>query len=262
MNRCDDKPPEPTLNSFGPIESCALSATGLVRSHNEDSFVADTSLGLFAVADGMGGAQAGETASRIAVETLLAEVRRDGGDANGTTLERAVGLANRNVRWEAEHTPAYQGMGTTLVAVLIRLPKVYLVNVGDSRAYRWRPGELSQLTRDDSWISEVGPSLGLTEQQLKVHPYRNVLTKAVGADEKLEITAGAIPMLPGDLILLSSDGLHGVAGEVRLAEILGGSDLLQTRCGALIEAVLANGAPDNVTAVLIQWTETREAEPK
>ena len=239
------------------MESCGISEVGLVRSHNEDSFVVDDALGLYAVADGMGGALAGETASSIAAETLTAEVRQAGRDASADTLVGAVELANRNVRWEAEHNPAYQGMGTTLVAVLVRLPRIHLVSVGDSRAYRWSQGELSQLTSDHSWAAEVGQGLGLSAQQLKSHPYRNVLTRAVGSDEKIEVTAEEVSMLPGDLLLLSSDGLHGVAGAEKLGEVLSQAESLEARCQALIEAVLANGAPDNATAVLVERTDTR-----
>ena len=241
------------------IKTCGISDVGLVRSHNEDSLVVDDELGLYAVADGMGGALAGETASRIAIETLVAEVGRDGREASASTLVRAVELANRNVRWEADHNAAYQGMGTTLVAVLVRLPEIHLVNVGDSRAYQWSQEELSQLTDDDSWAAQVGKGLGLTTQQLKSHPYRNVLTRAVGADEKLEVRAQEISVAAGDVLLLCSDGLHGVASDGQLAEILSRDEPLEARCQALIDAALANGAPDNATAVLIERSDAGQS---
>ena len=237
------------------IESCGISDVGLVRSHNEDSLVVDDTLGLYAVADGMGGALAGETASRIAIETLVAEVSRDGGEASAASLVRAVELANRNVRWEADHNPAYQGMGTTLVTVLVQSQGIHLVNVGDSRAYRWSKGKLSGLTDDDSWVAQIGRNLGLSTQQLKSHPYRNVLTKAVGSEEKIEVRSEEISLPPGDVVLLCSDGVHGVAGETKLQEVLSLSKPLKDRCQALIEAALDNGAPDNATAVLIEQSE-------
>ena len=234
------------------IETCGISDVGLIRSHNEDSLVVDDALGLYAVADGMGGALAGETASRIAIDTLVSEVGRDGKKASAATLERAVELANRNVRWEADHNAAYQGMGTTLVAVLVRLPEIHLVNVGDSRAYRWSDGELSPLTTDDSWVAQVGRNLGLTPEQLKSHPYRNVLTRAVGSDEKIEAQSDEVSLTAGDTILLCSDGVHGVVGEAQLGEILSRAEPLKARGQALIEAALARGAPDNATVVLIE----------
>lgn len=234
------------------IDCYGMSDVGLVRSHNEDSFVTNLEQGLFAVADGMGGAQAGETASRIAIETLVAEINQDGLDASAAMLERAVALANENVRWEAEQNPEYEGMGTTVVAVLARPGKLFLVNVGDSRCYLWTGGELFCVTTDDSWVNDVGRGLGLSEEQLRAHPYRNVLTKAVGAEENLKVAAQQIDFLPGDMLLLCSDGLHSVTGEEPILEVLARSGSLQSRCEALIEAALSKGAPDNITAVLVQ----------
>ena len=245
------------------IDCYGLSDVGLVRSHNEDSYVTDREQGLFAVADGMGGAQAGETASRVAIETVVAELNQDGPEASGETLKRAVKLANRNVRREAEQNPAYEGMGTTVVAALARLSKLYIVNVGDSRCYLWTGGELFCVTTDDSWVNDVGRGLGLSEEQLRVHPYRNVLTKAVGSEEELQVTSQEIDFLPGDLLLLCSDGLHSVTGEDVLPEILERPDSLKSRCEALVEAALSKGAPDNVTVVLVQALEgdTQEEAP-
>ena len=246
------------------IDCYGLSDVGLVRSHNEDSYVTDREQGLFAIADGMGGAQAGETASRVAIETVVAELKEDGPEASAETLERAVKLANRNVRREAEQNPAYEGMGTTVVAALARPSKLYIVNVGDSRCYLWTGGELFCVTTDDSWVNDVGRGLGLSEEQLRVHPYRNVLTKAVGSEEELQVTSQKIDFLPGDLLLLCSDGLHSVTGEDVLPEILERPDSLKSRCEALVEAALSKGAPDNVTVVLVQALEgdKQEAPPK
>ncbi|MDA1315706.1 MAG: Stp1/IreP family PP2C-type Ser/Thr phosphatase [Acidobacteria bacterium] len=244
------------------IDSYGTSDVGLVRSHNEDCYVVNQEQGLFAVADGMGGAQAGETASRIAIDTLIAEVSQDGPRASAATLERAVRLANRNVRWEAEQNPAYEGMGTTVVAALARPAKLYLINVGDSRCYLWTAGELFCVTADDSWVNDVGRGLGLSEEQLRVHPYRNVLTKAVGAEEDLQVKAQEIDFLPGDTLLICSDGLHGVAGEDALLEVLKRPASLEARCQALVEAALAKGAPDNVTVVLVQALDSgSDSEP-
>ena len=234
------------------IDSYGMSDVGLVRSHNEDCFVANPEDGLFAVADGMGGAQAGETASRIAIETLTAEIAQHGPDATADSLERAVRLANDNIRREAGQNPEYEGMGTTVIAVLARPSKAFLVNVGDSRCYLWTGGELFCVTSDDSWVNDIGRELGLSEEQLRVHPYRHVLTKAVGTEDHLEVAAQEIDFLPGDTLLLCSDGLHGVTGEKALIEILEQPGSLQSRCAALIKATLSKGAPDNVTAVLVK----------
>jgi protein phosphatase len=244
------------------INSYGMSDVGLVRNSNEDSYALDPERGLFVVADGMGGAQAGETASRIAVETLSAEIRRAGADAPPEALIHAVELANENIREAAERNPAHAGMGTTVVAVLVRLPKVYVANVGDSRGYLWTHGELFCVTSDDTWVNQVGRGLGLSDEQLRKHPYRNVLTRAVGAEDHIEVKVQEIGLLPGDMLLLCSDGLHTVTGEDALLEVLEKPGSLQQKCEALIAAAIAKGAPDNVTAVLIEASEglTRPAE--
>jgi protein phosphatase len=234
------------------IDSYGMSDVGLVRDSNEDSFIVDPERGLFVVADGMGGAQAGETASRIAVETLLNEIDEAGPDAFPDVLVRAVELANTNIRREAEQNVSCAGMGTTVVAVVVREPRVYMANVGDSRGYLWSKRELFCVTSDDTWVNDVGRGLGLTDEQLRTHPYRNVLTRAVGAEEDVEVKVQEIDLSPGDLILLCSDGLHGIAGEEALLGVLESPGTLREKCEALIQAALNKGAPDNVTAVLVQ----------
>ncbi len=244
------------------INSYGMSDVGLVRSSNEDSYVLDPERGLFVVADGMGGAQAGETASRIAVETLAAEIRRAGADATPETLVHAVELANENIRGAAERNPAHAGMGTTVVAVLVRLPKAYVASVGDSRGYLWTHGELFCVTSDDTWVNQVGRGLGLSDEQLRKHPYRNVLTRAVGAEDRIEVKVQEIGLLPGDMLLLCSDGLHTVTGEDALLEILEKPGSIQQKCEQLIAAAIGRGAPDNVTAVLIDHVGSAATPPE
>jgi protein phosphatase len=242
------------------ISSYGISDVGLVRGSNEDSYVIDPEQGLFVVADGMGGARAGETASRIAVETLVAEVRRAGSKADGEALVQALTRANDNVRAEAERNPARAGMGTTVVAILSRPPKTYVANVGDSRGYLWSRGELFCVTSDDTWVNQVGRGLGLSDEQLQKHPYRNVLTRAIGAEDHLEVKVQELDLLPGDLLLLCSDGLHNVAGETALLEIVAGPGSLKEKCEALVAAAVERGAPDNITAVLLEVSEDPEIE--
>ena len=169
-----------------------------------------------------------------------------------TRLTESIQLANRNVRWEAGQDRQYAGMGTTVVAVLVNETRAHVANVGDSRAYLRTDGELYCVTTDHTWIKEVGRGLGLTEEQLRTHPYRNVLTKAVGADDSLEVEAHIVEFSPQDLILLCSDGLHNVAGEDALVRSLQTNGSLEEKCEALIESALEKGAPDNVTVVLIE----------
>lgn len=233
------------------IRSYGMSHVGQVRTNNEDSFLEQPEIGLFAVADGMGGAQAGERASQIAVDALL-ELVHANGDQPLDQLVRAVEQANDSVRSEALTHPELAGMGTTVVATLVAPPKAYVANVGDSRVYLRSGSDLFCITTDHSWVNEVGRGLGLSEDQLRTHPYRNVLTKAVGAEDGVEVQRVEVDFQPGDLLLLCSDGLHGVAGEHVLMEVLARPITLEDKCKALIQAVLDRGAPDNVTAVLIE----------
>jgi protein phosphatase len=229
-----------------------MSHVGHVRSNNEDSFAERPDLGLYTVADGMGGAQAGERASRITVDTVVSHVQQAGPDGGLEQLEAAVVQANDKVREEARRRPELRGMGTTVVAALIREPKAYLANVGDSRIYRRSGGKVDLVTSDHSWVNDVGRGLGLSDEQLKTHPYRNVLTKAIGAEEEVQAQGHEIDFLPGDLLMLCSDGLHGVLSDDEVAKALLSDLSLQKICEKLVYAVLDHGAPDNVTLVLIE----------
>lgn len=237
------------------IDSYGLTHVGQVRSKNEDSFASVNEFGFHVVADGMGGAQAGERASQIVVQTMVAEMKRAGASATVDTMAEAIQLANRNIRWEAEQNPSLRGMGTTVVAVIVRSGTAYVVSVGDSRVYLRTGGELYCLTTDHSWVNEVGRGLGLTDKQLKTHPFRNVLTKAVGSEDLVSVDQIEIEFAEGDTLMLCSDGLHGVAGETALANALNEHSGIKDQAGALIEASLERGAPDNVTVVLVQNTD-------
>lgn len=233
------------------IHSFGISHVGRVRKNNEDRHLEDPALGLYLVADGMGGALAGERASQLAAETIETEIRAAGADAGPQDLERAVHAANQIVRDEARANSEYAGMGTTIVAVLLRNGKVHAANVGDSRLYRMRGDSLECITSDHSWVNEVGRNIGLSDEELKTHAYRNMLTRAIGADDTVEGELLEVGFVPGDLLLLSTDGLHGVIEDSRIAGILASSSSLPEAGQALIDSVLEAGAPDNVTAVLI-----------
>jgi protein phosphatase len=233
------------------IHSFGISHIGRVRKNNEDRHLEDPALGLYLVADGMGGALAGERASQLAAETIASEIRAIGPDAGAEDLERAVHAANQVVRDEARSNSQYAGMGTTVVAVLIKEGKAYAANVGDSRLYRMRGESLECITSDHSWVNEVGRNIGLTDEELRTHAYRNMLTRAIGADDAVEGELLEVGFAPGDLLLLSTDGLHGVIDDSRIARILASSPSLPDAGRALVDSVLESGAPDNVTAVLI-----------
>jgi protein phosphatase len=238
------------------LEAFGLSDPGCVRSNNEDYFISDSEAGIFILADGMGGANAGEYASRLSAETLyeylLNPANRDAPEA----LEQGFLQVNSAVRQAAGGNPELEGMGTTLlVARLTRNigeGRLHISSVGDSRAYLCSDGALSLLTRDQTWVAEVGARLGLSDEALKKHPMRHVLTMAVGSTDELRVFSRSVEMKPSDQILLCSDGLHGVLNEKTLGETLHSEKTLPEKCHYLVEAAKSAGGPDNVTVVLIQ----------
>jgi serine/threonine protein phosphatase PrpC len=162
--------------------------------------------------------------------------------------------ANLRVLHEATRDPRYEGMGTTLVAALeTQESEVAIASVGDSRAYLFEAGSLRAITEDQTWVQEVGRSLGLDESSLKIHPMRHVLTMAVGVGAAIRICYYSVKLSRDSIILLSSDGLHGVITEAQIAEILKDPQgTLEEKCGELVAAANAAGSPDNVTVVLIR----------
>jgi protein phosphatase len=233
------------------LEAYGLTDAGCVRQNNEDYFLMQPEIGLYLVADGMGGAQAGEQASRLAAETV-SEVVRAGGPPSPELLVKAFAEANRRVLEAASSDPLLEGMGTTLVALLECGPTLAIASVGDSRCYVFNGAGLSLITIDQTWVQEVGRRLGIGEEQLRVHPMRHVLTMAIGAQPALKIHTHSLPRRPGVEFLLSSDGLHGVLDHETIAEILASERTLAAKCHYLIEAAREAGGPDNITAVLLR----------
>ena len=232
------------------LEAFGLSDPGCVRSNNEDYFLLDPSLDLYLVADGMGGAQAGEHASKLAGETV-AHFVRSASERSADVLLRALAEANRCVIDAAESDPSLHGMGTTMTAAFRVGDEVLIANVGDSRAYVYIMGELHVITEDQTWVNEVGRPLGIGEDQLKVHPMRHMLTMAIGVSPTLRIHSYSVPLESGAQLLLSSDGLHGVVETSSINEILASNFPLDSKCHALIDAARMAGGPDNITAVLL-----------
>jgi len=237
------------------LEACALSDIGCIRANNEDFSRIDPEIGLYVVADGMGGAKAGERASRLAVDTV-AESILHAQPRDSKALLVAVEEANRRVLEAAANDPALEGMGTTLVAALEQGEELLIASVGDSRAYLLDGSGFRAITQDQSWVNEVGRPLGLNEEALRTHPMRHVLTMAIGAGIALEINYyHDIRLQPGDMLLMSSDGLHGVVEEERIAQILRDGppgQPLEDKCRELIAAARCAGGPDNITAVLLR----------
>ncbi|HUI55034.1 MAG TPA: PP2C family serine/threonine-protein phosphatase [Bryobacteraceae bacterium] len=238
------------------LEAFAMSDMGCVRTNNEDYCLIEPALGLYVLADGMGGAKAGERASRLAVDTVAEIVflsqRRD-----SQVLLLAVEEANRRVLETAQSDPSLEGMGTTLVAALDLEEGLSIASVGDSRAYLLDDAGLRVITDDQTWVNEVGRPLGLDEESLRNHPMRHVLTMAIGASAPLTVNYYSVPLQIGAMVLMCSDGLHGVVEPPQIQQILqDGSQngSLEENCRQLIEAAKQAGGPDNVTVVLVRKT--------
>jgi PPM family protein phosphatase len=253
----DPPPREPGIIGKLMIEAYGASNVGCVRTNNEDYFLVAPTIGLYVVADGMGGAQAGEHASKLAVETVFDLVQkldkspRDA-DTVSDALVSAFEEANRSVMDAASSDPSLEGMGTTLIAAMESDEGLIVASVGDSRGYESNEDLLKLITEDQTWVNEVGRRLGIEEESLKTHPMRHVLTMAIGVSEQLRVHTYELHLTPGTQVLLCTDGLHGVAPEQEVATILHSKDSLESKCEKLIASARAHGGPDNITAVLLK----------
>lgn len=228
----------------------AISHTGLVRPGNEDYFILDTELGLLAVADGMGGHRAGEVASYLALRALKEKLLnyRAGEPLSG--LMAAAYFANQVVLRSSLSSHGREGMGTTMTAIWVVGSRGYLAHIGDSRAYLHRDGQLQHLTDDHSYVGELVRCGSLTLDEARHHPRRNVLTRALGTEEKVAIDSREIELKPGDQLLLCTDGLYEVISEAEIQNIIGSNQELQTTVQKLLGLALERGGPDNITVVL------------
>jgi len=213
--------------------------------------VIDPAIGLFVVADGMGGHNAGEVASALAAKTLH-EFIEQAHDASESIVAEALVLANDEVLSAAAGNATYEGMGTTVVAACIKDGSLVFGNVGDSRIYLMRDGSLEQLTDDDSWVSRVLPADAIGTEEASRHPMRHVLTKVVGLREDMEPSVGSSSFQSGDMLLLCSDGLHGVVNDEAIATLLARSGSVEEIAGELVEKALDSGSTDNITAVVVR----------
>jgi protein phosphatase len=234
------------------LEAFALSDQGCVRGNNEDYCLIKPELGLYVLADGMGGARAGERASQLAVETV-AEVVLRAQLRDSQVVLTAVEEANRRVVEAAHSNPNLDGMGTTLVVALETEEGLFIASVGDSRAYLLDHNGFRAITEDQTWVNEVGRPLGLDENSLRNHPMRHVLTMAIGASAPLTVNYYCVPLNVGALVLISTDGLHGVLEADQIERILRGGPYgwtLEDGCRRLIAAAKDAGGPDNITVIL------------
>jgi PPM family protein phosphatase len=248
------------------VESWALTDVGRVRKHNEDGWLIDEALGLFAVADGMGGHAAGEVASAFALSCIQEELRKkkellDAYAQRSTPerrvqvlreLESAINIASSGIFHLAQRDKKRHGMGTTLSTVLVVGSKAFMAHVGDSRVYLHRAGQVHQLSEDHSYLWEQIKKGVITVDEAKRSPFSNVITRAVGITESVEVDTLVLDLLPGDLLLACSDGLHGyLEGRGELADLIGtleGDKALEKLVGLANE----RGGKDNITGLIIR----------
>jgi len=237
--------------ALGIVEQVGRTDVGRQRSANEDSLVLQPPF--FAVADGMGGARAGEVASAIAAEAF--EGASAAGEAAEAQLARILREANRRIYDLAVTDESRRGMGTTLTAAKVHGDEVSLGHVGDSRAYRMRDGELEQITRDHSLVAELERSGQITPEAAEHHPQRSIITRALGPEPDVEVDTYTLSGRPGDLFLLCSDGLTSMISDDEVAAVLRTSETLDDAADALIRAANQSGGKDNITAVLFRLGE-------
>jgi protein phosphatase len=239
--------------TVGVVDSAGLTQTGNVRRSNEDSFLLRSPL--FMVADGMGGALAGELASRMCAEAFaeLHLIEHQGEEA----LRETIGIANRRI-WDRSRTDAEtSGMGTTVTAALVGDGGVVsFAHVGDSRAYLLRDGALQRLSEDHSLVHELVRQGQLSEVEAEQHPQRSVITRALGTDEEVQIDTFSLQSKPGDVLLLCTDGLNTMVSEADIAAALGSETGAADVARRLVRAALKAGGEDNVTAVVVCFGET------
>lgn len=248
-----------------PLVGVGRSDVGRKRDFNEDAFAVDLENGLFAIADGMGGAAAGEVASGIAIATLTEFIARTAKNPGGerpygsderlsgqaNRLRSAILLANETIYRTIEEHEEMKGMGTTLVAALARDSGVCVGHVGDSRVYLWREGELRQITNDHSWVNEQ-VSLGLlSREEASRHPFRNVITRALGSREQVAAEVIEVPLSPGDRLLLCSDGLTNMLDDRRIQAVLDAHPGdHEAAASELVDQANQAGGEDNITVIV------------
>jgi len=248
------------------LEIASCTDPGMVRSHNEDSIAADAAHGLVVLADGMGGYNAGEVASGMATSVLITEVRHlldrtppysvdplTNAPVAPRIIQEQVLKANTSIFNAAQSQPQYAGMGTTLVVCLFYDNKVLVAHLGDSRLYRLRGGEFSQVTRDHSLLQEQLDAGLISAEQAKHAQHKNLVTRALGIDPQVEPEVREYPVSPGDLFLLCSDGLCDMVSDEDIGDALRAfGNNLNLAAQQLVQMANDNGGRDNVSVILVR----------
>lgn len=250
------------------IEVAGQTDVGRKRAHNEDSFAVYSDHGLYMVADGMGGHASGEVASRMAIETMrdfFTQTARDpdktwpykmdrSKDYDENRLITAIMLSNLRIYQTAKENPKQRGMGTTIAVLFVVDEGMYIAHVGDSRVYRIRGGRMTQLTEDHSLLNDYKKMKNLSEEEIEAFPHKNVIVRALGMKDTVKVDTRFEQPEPGDIILLCSDGLAGPVSDEEIHHVVATSPDLSSAAQRLIDTANENGGPDNITAVLTQWS--------
>jgi len=239
-----------------------LTDTGLSRSHNEDSFSVDVEQGLFIVADGMGGHQGGEVASRMVAEQLSASIpellshhpQPASREQIAKALSQSIQIVNKNVMLAGQELDL-QGMGSTVVMALVHGSFVFVGHIGDSRAYLVRAQQIRRLTKDHSLVAELVRTGQISEEQARVHPYRNIVTKAIGTTGEVHSELAYYASLPGDILILCTDGLNNMIPDESILEVALEVQDPESIALELVHRALAAGGKDNVTVVVVRWED-------
>lgn len=233
---------------------CGLTDTGKIREHNEDSFssVPVWESMLFVVADGMGGQDAGEVASRMAVDVLASEVRKNDGRLCDpkTVLERAMQRANSVVAYEGASKAS--DLGTTLIAALVTGDRAYIANVGDSRAYWMENGSIRQITEDHSLVAKLVSAGKLTREAARNHPQSNILYRSIGSEGPVKVDVFQVELRKGGSLLLCTDGLWNEVADEDIRRTCSAERDVRAACQRLVKMANANGGRDNITAVMVK----------
>jgi protein phosphatase len=245
------------------------SDVGCVRANNEDNFGYDLRYGIFVVCDGMGGQAAGEVASKLGVDSLLGYFRKaaetghyeqigepvNGLSPDGTALASAIRLANQTIYETGQQQTASAGMGSTVVAALVRGNALSIGNVGDSRIYLVRHGNIQQLTQDHSLVMEQVRRGYITREQAEQSEMQNIILKALGSEQEVEPDIEDLVVLADDLLIMCSDGLTKYVREEEILGIAGAAASIEQACDALIQAAKERGGDDNITCLLLKVVE-------
>jgi protein phosphatase len=248
------------------LQVAGKSDVGCVRSNNEDHFGYDARCGVFVVCDGMGGQAAGEVASRMAVDSVLGYFREhcssgsfpqvgrnfENASANANALASSIYLANRTIFQSARSNAARRGMGSTIAAALVRQGACSIAHVGDSRIYLIRNGSIRLMTEDHSLVMEQVRRGLITREEAERSEMQHIITRALGSDSGVDPDLQDVPVLPGDILLLATDGLTKTVADSRVLAIVQSAPSLESACDELVRAARAAGGDDNITCLLVR----------